>query len=157
MSKASILGSVELFVKKGSDINLTCVTVTDEEPAPGQQQQPPVNKTPLHFTWHHNGQVFKSRRYHIFCAISIPKMAVSCSRPSVSQCSAADIFICINNDFIEDWWGPLFRIFAYMDFYFVFQKFMRHPSFRQSPRACRKLGNFDGKWCVYFSFFFSFS
>jgi len=44
VSKAVILGSVELFVKKGSDINLTCVI--SEAP-----------KSPLQFFWHHAGQV----------------------------------------------------------------------------------------------------
>lgn len=57
-----ILGSAELFVKKGSDINLTCVTtIADEAMAMAKglgggaanKNQP----TPLHFTWHHNGQV----------------------------------------------------------------------------------------------------
>jgi hypothetical protein len=60
VSKASILGSAELFVKKGSDINLTCVTVTDEHQQPPSglvAASPPGNKTPHYFTWHHNGQV----------------------------------------------------------------------------------------------------
>ncbi|KAI9561479.1 defective proboscis extension response [Daphnia sinensis] len=57
VSKASILGSAELFVKKGSDINLTCVTVTEEHQPPSQNAPMGVNKTPHYFTWHHNGQV----------------------------------------------------------------------------------------------------
>ena len=48
VSKASILGSAELFVKKGSDINLTCVTYEAPEP-------------PSHFFWYHGGQV--SRKF----------------------------------------------------------------------------------------------
>uniref|UniRef100_A0A0P5NKZ7 Defective proboscis extension response n=2 Tax=Daphnia magna TaxID=35525 RepID=A0A0P5NKZ7_9CRUS len=57
VSKASILGSAELFVKKGSDINLTCVTLTEEHQPPSQNAPMGVNKTPHYFTWHHNGQV----------------------------------------------------------------------------------------------------
>ncbi|XP_057372511.1 uncharacterized protein LOC130693397 isoform X2 [Daphnia carinata] len=57
VSKASILGSAELFVKKGSDINLTCVTVTEEHQPPSQNAPVGVNKTPHYFTWHHNEQV----------------------------------------------------------------------------------------------------
>lgn len=57
VSKASILGSAELFVKKGSDINLTCVTVTEEHQLPSQNAPMGFNKTPHYFTWHHNGQV----------------------------------------------------------------------------------------------------
>lgn len=50
-----ILGSAELFVKKGSDINLTCVTtVADEAAAAANKEQ---QRQPLHFTWQHNGQV----------------------------------------------------------------------------------------------------
>ena len=62
VSKASILGSVELFVKKGSDINLTCVTMTDEHEQPPSplMAATPVNKTPHYFTWHHNGQVYSN-------------------------------------------------------------------------------------------------
>ena len=44
VSKAAILGSAELFVKKGSDINLTCVI--SEAP-----------ESPLQFVWYHAGQV----------------------------------------------------------------------------------------------------
>lgn len=44
VSKATILGSAELFVKKGSDINLTCVI--SEAP-----------ESPLQFIWYHAGQV----------------------------------------------------------------------------------------------------
>jgi len=44
VSKATILGSAELFVKKGSDINLTCVI--SEAP-----------ESPLQFVWHHAGRV----------------------------------------------------------------------------------------------------
>lgn len=59
VSKASILGSTELFVKKGSDINLTCVTLADDgDDAPANHLSVPLgNRTPLHFAWLHNGQV----------------------------------------------------------------------------------------------------
>jgi len=53
-----ILGSAELFVKKGSDINLTCVTtVADEAAATATHNKEQQQHQPLHFTWHHNGQV----------------------------------------------------------------------------------------------------
>ena len=53
-----ILGSAELFVKKGSDINLTCVTtVADEAAAMAANKEQHQQQQPLHFTWHHNGQV----------------------------------------------------------------------------------------------------
>ena len=58
VSKASILGSTELFVKKGSDINLTCVTFADEDSDDDHLPVPSAaNRTPLHFAWLHNGQV----------------------------------------------------------------------------------------------------
>lgn len=52
-----ILGSAELFVKKGSDINLTCVTTVADEAAAAAVNNKEQQHQPLHFTWHHNGQV----------------------------------------------------------------------------------------------------